>query len=332
MSKIDLSTSYLGLKLKNTIVPSASPLSKDIDNIKKMEDAGAAAVVLHSLFEEQITHDALELFHYTTSNTESYAEALSYFPDSSNYKLGPEEYLEHIRKAKDAVEIPVIASLNGSTPGGWTEYAGLMEEAGADALELNVYLLAADSKLNSADIENIYLNTLNMVKSAVKIPVAMKISPYISAMSNFARNLDLNGVNGLVLFNRFYQPDINLETLDVVPNILLSNQQSMRLPLRWIAILYGRIKADLAATSGINTAGDVIKMIMAGAKVTQMFAALHRNRIEHIKTVLQHQEQWMVEHEYESVEMMRGSMSYKYVANPGSYERANYMRALNSFE
>ncbi len=332
MSKIDLSTSYLGLKLKNTIVPSASPLSKNIDNIKKMEDAGAAAVVLHSLFEEQITHDALELFHYTTSNTESYAEALSYFPDSSNYNLGPEEYLEHIRKAKDAVDIPVIASLNGSTPGGWTEYAGLMEEAGADALELNVYLLAADSKLNSADIENIYLNTLNLVKSAVKIPVAMKISPYISSMSNFAKNLDLSGVDGLVLFNRFYQPDINLETLDVVPNILLSNQQSMRLPLRWIAILYGRIKADLAATSGINTAEDVIKMIMAGANVTQMFAALHRNGIEHIKTVLQHQEQWMVEHEYESVEMMRGSMSYKYVANPGSYERANYMRALNSFE
>jgi dihydroorotate dehydrogenase (fumarate) len=331
MAKTDLSTSYLGLKLKNTIVPSASPLSKDIDNIKKMEDAGAAAVVLHSLFEEQITHDMFELFHYTTSNTESYAEALSYFPESSEYHLGPEEYLEHIRKAKEAVDIPVIGSLNGSTPGGWTEYAGLMEEAGADALELNVYLLAADTKSTSADIENIYVNTLNLVKSAVKIPVAMKISPYISAMAHFVKKLDNNGVNGLVLFNRFYQPDINLETLEVVPNILLSSPQSMRLPLRWIAILYGKIKADLAATSGINTAHDVIKMIMAGAKVTQMFAALHRNGIEHIKTVLQHQEQWMIDHEYDSVEMMRGSMSYKYVANPGSYERANYMKALNSF-
>jgi len=332
MNYIDLSTTYLGLKLKNTIVPSASPLSRSIDNLKKMEDAGAAAVVLHSLFEEQITHESHELFHYMTVNTESNSEALSYFPESSEYKLGPEEYLEHIRKAKEALNIPVIASLNGSTPGGWTSYAGLMEHAGADAIELNIYNLAADVNLTSSEIEYNYRTTLHGVKSAVRIPVAMKISPYITAMAHFVRDLDNNDVNGLVMFNRFYQPDINLETLEVMPNILLSTPQSMRLPLRWIAILYGKIKADMAATSGINSAQDVIKMIMAGATVTQMFACLHRNGIEHITTILREQEQWMIDHQYDSVEMMRGSMSYKSSSNPGSYERANYMHALNTFE
>ncbi len=328
----DLNTTYLGLKLKNPIIPSASPLSHDLQNIKLMEDAGASAVVLYSLFEEQIEHEMFELFHHTTAHTESFAEAITYFPEASEYHLGPDEYLEHIRKAKEAVSIPVIASLNGSTTGGWTEYAKKIEEAGADAIELNVYLLATNPDVYSMEIENIYLNILDSVKNVVKIPVAMKISPYISSLAGFARQLDNHDVDGLVLFNRFYQPDIDLENLEVIPNVLLSNRQSMRLPLRWIAILYGRIKADLAATSGINTAEDVLKMVMAGAKVTQMFAALHKNGIGYIKTILKDLELWMNEHEYESLDMMRGSMSHRSVANPGAFERANYMKALHSIK
>jgi len=332
MAQVDLSTTYLGLKLKNTIVPSASPLSKDNDNIRKMEDAGAAAVVMYSLFEEQITQEMLELYHHTTTFTDSFAESLTYFPEHAKYKFDAEEYVERIRKAKESVSIPIIGSLNGSTPGGWTDYAKQIEEAGADALELNMYFLATDLDTSSHDIEDVYVETLKQVKAAVKIPVAMKISPYISSMAHFAKKLDDNGADGLILFNRFYQPDIDLETLEVVPNVLLSSRQSMRLPLRWIAILYGKIKADMAATSGINSAEDVIKMIMVGAKVTQMFAALHRNGIDHINTVLQYQEQWMIDHEYPSVEMMQGSMSYKSVNNPSAYERTNYMKALNSIK
>jgi len=332
MSQVDLSTTYLGFNLKNPIVPSASPLSKDIALVKKMEDAGAAAIVMYSLFEEEITHEMLELFHHTTHHTESFAEALTYFPEAEGYMHGPEEYLEHIYKIKQAVGIPIIGSLNGSTPGGWTRYAKLIEEAGADAIELNVYMLATDPAMSSWDIENIYIETLRLVKETVGIPVAIKISPYISSLAHFAHQLDTNGVDGLTLFNRFYQPDIDLENLEVVPNIILSNRQSMRLPLRWIAILYGKIQADLAATSGVNTAEDVIKLTMAGAKVTQMFAALHEFGIDHIKTVISEMEKWMIEHEYDSLHTMRGSMSYKSVSNPGGFERANYMKALNSFK
>lgn len=331
MLKPDLSTHYLGMNLKNPIVPSASPLSRDLGNVKRMEDAGASAVVMYSLFEEQITHEMLELYHHTSYHSDTHAEALSYFPEHQGYVLGPEEYLEHLHKIKESVGIPVIGSLNGCTAGGWTKYAKLIEEAGADAIELNMYMLATDFNTSSLDIENIYVDTLRSVKENVSIPVAMKISPYISSMGHFAKQLDDNGVDGLVLFNRFYQPDIDLENLEVVPNIILSNQQSMRLPLRWIAILYGRVNASLAATSGVNTAEDVIKLIMTGASVTQMFASLHKNGIEHIKTVLDDIEKWMVEHEYESLKMMRGSMSHKSVANPGAFERANYMKALQSF-
>ena len=332
MSQADLSTTYLGINLANPLVPSASPLSKDVAEVKKMEDAGAAAVVMYSLFEEEITHEMLELFHHTTHHTESFAEALTYFPEAEGYMHGPEEYLEHIYKIKQTVNIPVIGSLNGSTPGGWTRYAKLIEEAGADAIELNVYMLATDPAMSSWDIENIYIDTLRLVKETVGIPVAMKISPYISSLAHFAHQLDANGVDGLILFNRFYQPDIDLENLEVVPNIILSNRQSMRLPLRWIAILYGKLQADLAATSGVNTAEDVIKLTMVGAKVTQMFAALHKFGIDHIKTVLSDMEKWMIEHEYDSLHTMRGSMSYKSVSNPGGFERANYMKALNSFK
>lgn len=332
MSNIDLSTHYLGMTLKNPIVPSASPLSRDIGNVKMMEDAGASAVVMYSLFEEQITHETLELYHHTSYHSDTHAEALSYFPEYSEYILGPDEYLEHIHKIKKSVNIPIIGSLNGCTDGGWTKYAKLIEEAGADALELNVYLLATDLGTSSQDIENVYIETLRSVKAHVGIPVAIKISPYISALGHFAKRLDNEGVDGLVLFNRFYQPDIDLENLEVVPNVLLSNTQSMRLPLRWIAILYGRINASLAATSGVNTAEDVLKLIMTGASVTQMFAALHKHGINHIRKVLNDIEAWMTEHEYESIKMMKGSMSHRSVANPGAFERANYMKALNSFK
>jgi dihydroorotate dehydrogenase (fumarate) len=329
---MDLTTTYLGLKLKNPIVPSASPLSKDLGKIKAMEDAGASALVMYSLFEEQLTHDAMELHHYTTTTQDGSAEAVSYFPEPDEYFLGPEEYLNHLRKIKESVEIPVIGSLNGSTPGGWTEYAKNIEQAGADAIELNIYLLAADVNKTSDDIERIYMETLHSVKAAVSIPVAVKISPYFSSLAGFAKHLDDNGADGLVLFNRFYQPDIDLENLEVMPNVLFSNPQSMRLPLRWIAILYGKIKADLAATSGIHSAEDVIKMMMVGAKITQMFAAIHMFGINHIKSVIRDVEQWMYHHDYESIEQMRGSMSHKSVADPASFERANYMKALNTFK
>jgi dihydroorotate dehydrogenase (fumarate) len=329
---MDLTSTYLGLNLKNPIVPSASPLSKDIGKIKEMEDAGAAAVVLHSLFEEQITHDSLELFYHTVPHQESYAEATSYFPDTQGFTIGPDAYLEHIRKAKEAVQIPVIASLNGVTPGGWTEYAKKMEEAGADALELNVYMIAANINKSSEEIENTYVDILKLVKSAIKIPVTMKLSPYFSSMAGFAKKLDDAGTNGLLLFNRFYQPDIDLETLEVTPNVLFSNPQSMRLPLRWIAILYGRVKADLAATSGIHSAEDIIKMIMVGAKITQIYAALHQYGIGHIRNLLRDVKTWMIDHEYESLDQMRGSMSHRAVANPAAFERANYMRVLSSIK
>lgn len=327
---MELTTTYLGLTLKNPIVPSASPFSKDLDKIREMEDAGAAAIVLHSLFEEQITHEELEFYFRTEPYEGSHVEASSYFPKPSSYELGPEEYLEHIRKAKEAVQIPIIASLNGVTPGGWTEYARKMETAGADALELNVYLVAADLNKTSDDIENIYLDILRMVKSTVSIPVVMKLSPYFSSLAGFAKKLDDAGVNGLLLFNRFYQPDIDLENLEVVPNVILSSPQSMRLPLRWVAILYGKVKADLAASSGIHTSEDVIKMVMVGAKITQMFGALHKYGIGHIRKILRDIKTWMIDHEYESLDQMRGSMSHRSVSNPSAFERANYMRALRS--
>jgi dihydroorotate dehydrogenase (fumarate) len=329
---VNLKTKYLGLDLKNPIIPSASPLSKNLGTIKKLEDAGASAIVMYSLFEEQIEHDQMELHYHTTIHNESYAEALSYFPDFETNYMGPEEYLEQIRKAKESIGIPVIGSLNGSTPGGWTEYAKKIEQAGADALELNIYLLATDINKSSEEIEKIYIDILKSVKSSITIPVVMKISPYFSSLAGFAKKLDDSGADGLLLFNRFYQPDIDLDELEVVPNVLLSNPQSMRLPLRWIAILYGKIKADLAATSGIYSAQDVIKMTMVGAKATQIFAALHEYGIEHITKILNDMEQWMTEHEYDSLDMMRGSMSHQAVANPAAFERANYMKALNSFK
>lgn len=328
---MDLSTNYLGLQLKNPIVPSASPLSEDISNIKLMEDAGAAAVVLYSLFEEQIEHESLELNYYTSIHNESYAEATTYFSEPFGFKTGPEEYLEHIRKAKEAVDIPVIASLNGKSLGGWVDYAKKIEAAGANALELNIYLLATDAARNSTMVEKDYVEIVKAVTSSINIPVAVKMHPYFSSVANVASQLDTAGARGLVLFNRFYQPDIDLETLEVTPNVLLSTPMSMRLPLRWIAILYKKINADLAATSGIYSETDVIKMIMVGAKVTQMLSCLLKFGIGHISEVLTKLKFWMEVNEYESVEMMRGSMSYMNVADPSAFERANYMKVLHSY-
>jgi len=328
---MDLSTKYCGLALKNPIVPSAGPLSHTLDGMKRLEDNGAAAIVMYSLFEEQIAHEMMELDHYLSFGTESFAEALTYFPESSDYNLGPEEYVELLHKAKSALGIPVIGSLNGVSTGGWVKFAKKIEEAGADALELNVYYIPTDQKLTGADVEDRYLEVLHAVKSTVRIPVAMKLSPFFSSLANMAGRLDAAGADGLVLFNRFYQPDINLETLEVTPNVNLSTSHALRLPLRWIAILHGHVKASLAATSGIHTAEDVLKMLMAGADVTMMCSSLLRHGPQHIREVLSGLDQWMLEHEYVSVSQMRGSMSQKSIADPAAFERANYMKALNSY-
>jgi len=329
---MDLSTTYMGLKLKNPLVPSASPLSRQVDSVKKLEDAGASAVVCYSLFEEQITHEAGELDHYLTYGTESFGEALSYFPATQDFNLGPDEYLRHISNLKAAVKIPVIGSLNGVSAGGWLKYAKLIEEAGADGLELNVYYIPTNPDKEGTAIEEIYIRDLKKIKKNLNIPVAMKLSPYFSSMSNMAKKLDDAGADALVLFNRFYQPDLDLENLEVVPNLDLSSAWEMRLPLRWIAILYGRIKANLAATTGIHSYEDVIKMVMAGADITCLCSELLANGIGRISEILKQLEQWMTEKEYESLTQMKGSMSQKSVADPAAFERANYMKALNNYK
>jgi dihydroorotate dehydrogenase (fumarate) len=328
---MDLTTTYMGMKLKNPLVPSASPLSRSVDGLKELEDAGASAVVLYSIFEEQFSHEARELAHFLSQGTESFAEALTYFPQPEEFNLGPEEYLELIAKAKKSVAIPIIGSLNGYSTGGWISHAKKMQEAGADALELNVYYIPTDPARSGLEIETMYIDILKAVKKSVKIPVAMKMSPYFSSFANMAKRLDEAGADALVLFNRFYQPDIDLDRLEVVPNVTLSTSNSVRLPLRWIAILYGHIKADLAATSGVHSADDVLKMLMGGACITQMCSSLLRNGPRHITTVLNNLKQWMDEREYDSVAQMRGSMSQKSVAEPAAFERANYMKAINRY-
>ncbi len=329
---MDITTNYLGLKLKSPIVPSAGPLSEKISNIREMEDAGAGAVVLYSIFEEQIEHEQFELDYHTSVHAESYAEATSYFPEPFDFKAGPEEYLDHIRRAKESVNIPIIASLNGKSLGGWTEYAKLIEQAGADALELNIYLLPTDVHKSAVAVEQMYIDIVKAVRESVKIPIAVKLHPFFTSTAHTANQLVKAGANGLVLFNRFYQPDIDLDKLEVVPNVLLSTPMAMRLPLRWIAILYNRVNADLAATSGIYNASDVIKMIMAGAKVTQMLSCLLKFGISHIADVITEMKTWMEEKEYESISMMRGSMSYMNVDDPSKFERVNYMKILHSYK
>ncbi len=330
---MDLRTTYMGLSLRNPLIVSASlPLSDEIGNIRKMEDAGAAAVVLYSLFEEQLRLETYELDHHLTAGTNSFPEALTYFPEPQQFQLGPEEYLAHIRKAKDAVDIPVIASLNGSTLGGWTDFAKKIEQAGADALELNIYYIPTDINLSGAAIEQTYLDILKAVKSVVKIPVAVKLSAFFSNLANMAKRLDDAGANGLVLFNRFYQPDLSLDDLEVQPSVLLSTPQALRLPLRWIAILHGRIHADLAATSGVHNARDVLKMLMVGANVTEMCSVLLARGIDHLRVVEREMREWMEEHWYDSVEQLHGSMSQMKCPDPSAFERAQYMRALTKYK
>jgi dihydroorotate dehydrogenase (fumarate) len=330
---MNLKAEYMGLKLRTPLVVSAcQPLSEEIDNIQRMEDAGASAVVLYSVFEEQLMLERYELNHHLTAGTESFPESLTYFPEPREFRLGPEEYLEHIRKAKEAVDIPIIASLNGASVGGWTGFAKQMEQAGADALELNVYFIPTDMNMTGAEVEQTYIDILKAVKSAVTIPVAIKLSPFFSNLANMALRLDDAGADALVLCNRFYQPDIDLETLEVKPQVLLSTPQAIRIPLRWIAILCGRIQAGLAATSGIHTGQDVVKMLMVGASVTMLCSVLLQRGIDHIRVVEQELAQWMEEHEYESVRQMQGSMCQYLCPNPSAFERAQYMRALTSYK
>ena len=329
---VDLTTYYMGMKLRTPLVVSASPLSQEIGSIRRLEGVGASAVVLYSLFEEQLRQESLELDYHLNAGTDSFAESLSFFPQASEYRLGPEGYLEHIRKARQAVGIPIIASLNGATAGGWAEFAKEIEEAGADALECNIYSIPTDPDITSAEIEQAYIDIVRSVKKAISIPVAVKISPYFSNLSNMAKRLDQAGANALVLFNRFYQPDIDLEELEIRPNVLLSTPQALRLPLTWIGILYGRVQASLAGTSGVHDAADVVKLLMAGANVTMMCSALLRNGINHLQRVENGVVEWMQTHEYESVQQMQGSMSQLRCPDPGAFERAQYMRAVKSLQ
>lgn len=329
---IDLSTQYLGLKLKNPLVASASPLSKKVDTVKKLEDAGIGAVVMYSLFEEQIIHESHALDYFLSHGTESFSEALTYFPDMEHYNVGPDGYLDMIRKLKESVQVPVIASLNGISTGGWVDYARKMEQAGADALELNIYFLPTDLELEGIALEDAYVELVSSVRAQVKIPMAVKLSPYFTALPNFARKLVGAGANGLVLFNRFYQPDLDIETLEVVPDLVLSTSDELRLPLRWTAILYGRLQADLALTTGVHSVEDVVKATMAGARVSMMASELLSRGIGRVSEILADLEKWLETYEYHSIQQMLGSMSQQAVADPAAFERANYMKVLQSFD
>jgi dihydroorotate dehydrogenase (fumarate) len=328
---MDLSTTYLGLALKNPLVPSASPLSQTVDSIRRLEDAGAAAVVMYSLFEEQLIGESQQLDHFLSYGTESFAEALSYYPEMEDYNTGPDEYLSLISEAKEAVDIPIVGSLNGVSTGGWVNYAADIEQAGADALELNLYYIPTSVEISGAEVEEMYLNVVRDVKANISIPVAVKLSPYFSATAHMAQQLADAGAGALVLFNRFYQPDIDLEALEVVPRLVLSSSYEMHLPLRWVALLYGRVRADFAITSGVHTHIDVLKGLMAGANIMMMASALLQYGPSYLGQVLEKVESWMDEHEYESVAQMRGSMSQQHVAQPAAFERANYMKVLQSW-
>src|SRR5262245_6360425 len=329
---MDLITTYLGFKLRTPLVPSAcGPLSNSLSKVKALEDAGASAIVMHSLFEEEILQESQELDHYLTYGSYNYEEALSYFPEPRPYEMGPDRYLEHLRRVKQAVSVPVIGSLNGVSSGGWVKFAREIEQTGADALELNVYYVPTDLDLPGIEVEQMVVNVLEDVKGSVNIPVAIKLGPFFSNLAHLAKRLTNAGADGLVLFNRFYQPDINLDQLEVVPNVLLSTPQAMRLPLRWIAILYGRLSVSLAATSGIHTAEDVVKMLMAGADATMLCSALLKNGPSWLGKVEKGVVQWMEEHNCESVEQMKGTMSQKSRPHPSAFERANYIKALRSY-
>ena len=327
----DLSTTYLGLKLKNPLVASASPMSKKLEKARKMEEAGIAAVVMYSLFEEQIIHESLELDHFLSRGSDSFAEAMSYLPDGGMYGVSPEKYLNQVAALKKFLKIPVIGSLNGVSKGGWTSYAKRIEEAGADALELNLYYLSTDPNLTAAELEDAQVELVAEVKSSIKIPLAVKLSPFVTSLPNFAKRIVEAGASGLVLFNRFYQPDFDLDELDIVHSLDLSSSADLRLPLRWISILYGKVNADYALTSGVHTANDVIKAMMAGAKVAMMASNLLHKGEKVIPSMLADLQTWMKEREYKSIEQMQGSMSQKNVREPAAFERANYMKVLNSW-
>lgn len=329
---MDLRTTYMGLSLKNPLVASASPLSESVDKIKRMEDAGAAAVVMFSVFEEQLRQESAVLEYALNAGTDSFGEALSYFPAMEDYQVKPDRYLQIIEKASKATQIPVIGSLNGVTNEGWINYAKSIEQAGAKGLELNVYWIPADPALTGAEVEQRYLDIVKAVKSAVKIPVALKLSPFFSSFANFAKRVDDQGVDALVLFNRFYQPDFDLEELEVVPQLNLSTPYEIRLPLLWIAILRGRVKCSLGATRGVHSATEIIKYIMAGADVTMTTSALLQKGIDHLGVLLNELQQWMEAHEYGSVRQMRGCLSQQHVADPSAYERANYIKVLESYK
>jgi dihydroorotate dehydrogenase (fumarate) len=327
----DLKTKYLGLELKNPVVASSGPFSKDVGSILKMEDAGVSAVVLHSLFEEQINLESKELDRFLSKDENSYAEALQYFPDMRGYNIGPDGYLEHIRRAKEAADIPVIGSLNGVSTGGWIRYAKLIEEAGADGLELNVYYMPTDPELTSARVEQMYADLVSHVKASIHIPVAVKLGPFFSAIPNMAKRLDAAGADALVLFNRFYQPDFDLEALEVVPDLALSDSGELLMRLHWVAVLFGNVKADMAITGGVHTAEDVVKSMMAGARVAMTTSALLRNGPDYPAKLIENLLGWMEKHEYASIAQMQGSMSQRAVAEPAAFERANYMKVLSSY-
>lgn len=329
---MDLATTYLGLELKHPIVASASPLSKTLDGIKRMEDAGAAAIVMFSLFEEQIRHENESFDYLMEAGTDQFAESLTYFPAVEDYRIGPDSYLELIRKATEATGVPIIASLNGITKAGWTEYARDMAEAGAKAIELNVYYIPASLDITGAEVEQRYLDVVGAVKSAVSVPVAVKLSPFFSSTGDMARRLVAAGADGLVLFNRFYQPDFDLEELEVVPDLDLSSASEIRLPLLWIAVLHGRLKVSLAATRGVQSGIEVLKYVMAGADAVMTTSALLRNGVGHMKTLLDGVTGWMERRGYESIRQMKGSMSQLKVGDPSAFERANYIKVLQSYK
>lgn len=328
---MNLTTTYMGLELKNPLVISPSPLSETVDNIKRLEDSGASAIVLHSLFEEQISFLSNELNASLNQGELSHAESPTYFPDTGDYKMGPDRYLEHIRQAKEAVGIPIIGSLNGVSTGGWVNFAKQIEQAGADALELNVYFIPTNPDIDGQSVEQVYVDLVRDVKANVSIPVAVKIGPYFSSLANIARKLDEANANALVMFNRFYQPDLDVENLDVKTDLTLSTSSTLRLRLRWVAILYGKIKADMAVTGGVHTAKDVLKSMMAGAKVAMMTSALLKHGIGHVSAVLRDMSDWMESHEYESIQQMQGSLSQCKCPEPAVFERANYLKVLTYY-
>jgi dihydroorotate dehydrogenase (fumarate) len=329
---IDTKTQYLGLELKNPLMAASSALSKNTSLVKRMEDAGVSAVVMYSLFEEQITHDSLAFNYYMERGTDRFPESLDYFPNLDKYNVGPDQYLEKIRKNKEAVDIPVIGSLNGVSNTGWVEYAKKMEQAGADALELNTYYIPTNPDIEACQMED---NTFELVKAVcdnVAIPVSVKLSPYYTALPNFINLLIEAGADGVVLFNRFIQPDLDIENMEIDPALDLSTSSELLLPLRWMALLHGRIEADLALTTGVHTGADLVKAVLAGANVAQVASEFVANGVERAEDMLAEMENWMMAYEYESVEKMRGSMSQKNVENPAAFERANYMKALQSYD